>query len=65
MIFVSNNARRSAISNINRLNEIIRTTPGDHLSYTDATQIRFYLDMLKNEIYFEMKEEDLRDKGEL
>ena len=59
MMFLSNNARESAISNIERLNKIIAQIPGDHLSYTDAIAIGRYLDMLKNEIYLEMKEEEL------
>ena len=59
MMFLSNNARESAISNIERLNKIIGQIPGDHLSYTDAVAIGRYLDMLKNEIYLEMKEEEL------
>lgn len=65
MIFLSNNARESAISNIKRLNNIIAQIPDDHLSYTDADAISCYLNILKEEIYFEMMEENLKNKGEL
>lgn len=58
MICYNESARQSALENIARLQRVIATIPGNYLSYTDAEELRRYLDDLTMAI----KEESRRNE---
>lgn len=56
MLRMTNEARCSAVQEINRLIEVVNHIPGDKLSYIDAQRITKYLCEFKEEIRKEYKE---------
>ena len=63
MIYYTDKARETAKENISKLVQLVASVPGNVLSYTDASDINYYLLVLKNEIEREQNKVD-RDKRE-
>ena len=58
MIYYSDKARETAKENISRLVQLVAGVPGNVLSYTEASDINYYLLTLKNEIEREQNKID-------
>ena len=50
MIYYSDKARETAKENISNLVKLVASIPGNVLSYNEASDINYYLLVLKNEI---------------
>jgi hypothetical protein len=50
MLYYTDEARESAIKNIDRLKEVVAGIPTEHLNFTDAVKLCNYLDDLKTAI---------------
>jgi len=50
MIYYTDEARKNAIENIQRLIPIVATIPGDKLSFGDSQNINYYLKVLRDAI---------------
>ena len=63
MIYYSDKARETAKENISRLVQLVASVPGNVLSYNEASDINYYLLVLKNEIEREQNKVN-RDRRE-
>lgn len=50
MIYYTDEARKNAIENIQRLIPIVASVPGDKLSFGDSQNINYYLKVLRDAI---------------
>lgn len=58
MLRTTQEARESAVAEINRLIEVVNNIPGNQLSFCDASSITKFLSEYKNEIKKEYKAND-------
>lgn len=71
MIYYSDKARETAKENISNLVKLVASIPGNIISYNEASDINYYLLVLKNEIEREQnkvnrerRERERREKRE-